>query len=97
MEKVIVDAYVDRFEHVIDEEEHQLLVEMHSNLPEGYGCLLAPMVVNAVNTTTVPMHIFNLHSKPIVIRQDSVVGQVKPVKVEHTIEKHENPSEIGND
>ena len=42
MEEVIVDAYVDRHEHVIDEEEHQLLVEMHPNIPEGYGCLLAP-------------------------------------------------------
>ena len=47
MEEVIVDAYVDRDEHVIDEEEHQLLVEMHPYLPEGYGCLLAPTVVNA--------------------------------------------------
>ena len=29
MEEVIVDAYVDRDEHVIDEEEQQLLVEMY--------------------------------------------------------------------
>ena len=41
MEEALVDAYVDGDEHVIDEEEHQLLVEMHPNLPEGYGCLLA--------------------------------------------------------
>ena len=73
MEEVIVDAYVDRNEHVIDEEKHQLLVEMHHNLPEGYGCLLALTVVNAAKTTTVPVCIFNLHSQPIVIRQDSVV------------------------
>ena len=70
---------------------------MHPNLPEGYGYLLAPTVVNAVNTMTIPVHIFNPHSKPIVIRQDSVVGQVKPVKVEHAIAKHEQPSEIDND
>ena len=97
MEEVIVDAYVDRNEHVIDEEEHQLLVEMHPNLPQGYGCLLAPMVVNAANITTVPVHIFNPQSKPIAIRQDSVVGQAEPVKVEYAIAKHENQSEIGND
>ena len=97
MEEVIVDASIDRDEHVIDEEEHQLLVEMHPNLPEGYGCLLAPMVVNAANTTTVPVCIFNPHSKPIAIRQDSVVGWAEPVKVEYAIAKHENPSEIGND
>ena len=70
---------------------------MHLNLPEGYGYLLAQMVVNAANTTSVPVHMFNPHSKPIVTRQDSVVWQVKPVKVEHAIAKHENPSEIGND
>ena len=96
MGEIIVDAYVDRDEHVIDEEEQQLLVEMHPNLPEGYGCLLASMVVNAANTT-VTVCIFNPHSKPIVIQQDSVVGQVEPVKVECAITKHENLSEISND
>ena len=58
---------------------------------------LAPTVVNAANTTTVPVHIFNPNSKPIVIRQDSVIEWAEPVKVEHAIAKHENPSEIGND
>ena len=90
-------AYVDRDKNVSDEEEHQLLVEMHPNLPEEYGCLLAPMVVNVANITTVPMYIFNPQSKPIEIRQDSVVGQAEPIKVDHVIVKHENPSEIGND
>ena len=97
MEEVIVDAYVDRDEHVINKEEHQLLVEIHPNHPEGYGCLLAPTVVNVTNTTTVPVHIFNPHYKPIAIRQDSEVGWSEPVKVKYAIAKHENPSEIGND
>ena len=97
MEEVIVDAYVDRHGHIFNEEEHQLLVEMHPHFPEGYGCLLAATVVNAVNTKTVPVYIFNPHNKPIVIRQDSVVEQVEPVMVEHAIAKHENPSEIGKD
>ena len=91
MEEVIVDACVDRDKHVIDEEEHILLVDMNSNLPGGYGCLLAPTVVNAVDTTAVQVGIFNPHSKSIVIRQDSVVGQVEPVKVEHATAKHKNP------
>ena len=55
------------------------------------------MVVNAANTPTVSVHIFNPHSKPIVIRQDSVGWQAEPVKVEHAIAKHENASEIGYD
>ena len=97
MEEFIVDAYVDRDKHVIDEEECQLLVEMHPTLPEGNSCLLAPTVVNAANTTTVHVHIFIPHSKPIVIRQDSLVGHMEPVKVEYAIAKHENPSEIGHD
>ena len=77
MEEVIVDAYLDREEHVNAEEERHLLVEMHPSLPEGYGCLLAPTVVDVANTTTIPVHIFNPHSNPIIIRQDSVVGQVR--------------------
>ena len=48
-------------------------------------------------TTTDPVCILNPHSKPIVIRQDSVFGQVEPFKVEHAITKHENQSEIDND
>ena len=70
---------------------------MHPNLPEGYGCLLAPAVVDVANSTTIPVCIFNPHSNPVVIRQDSVVGQVETVKVQQTIAKHENPNEVGND
>ena len=62
---------------------------MHPNLPEGYGCLLAQMVVNAANTTAVPVCIFIHHSKAIIIRQDLVVGQAEPVKVEYALAKHE--------
>ena len=75
MEEVIVDAYLDREEHVNAEEERHLLVEMHPNLPEGYGCLLAPTAVDTANTATIPVHIFNPHSNPVVVRQDSVVGR----------------------
>ena len=93
MEEVIVDAYVGRDKHVIDGEEHQLLVE----IPTSQRDMVALMAVNAVSTTTVPVHLFNPHSKLIVIRQDSVVGQLEPVKVEHVIAKYKNPSEIVND
>ena len=41
MEEVIVNAYVDRYENQNEEEEGRLLVEMHPNLLEGYGCILA--------------------------------------------------------
>ena len=59
MEEVIVDAYLEREEHDNVEEERHLLVEMHPSLPEGYGCLLAPTVVDMANTTTIPVCIFN--------------------------------------
>ena len=91
-----MDAYLDREEHVNVEEERHLLVEMHSSLPGGHGCLLAPIVVDAANSTTVPVCIFNPHSSAIVIKQDSVVGQVETVKVQQTIAKHENPNEVSN-
>ena len=57
MEEVIVDTYLDREEHVNAEAERHLLVEMHPNLPEGYGCLLALTVVDAANSTTIPVYI----------------------------------------
>ena len=96
MEEVIVDAYLDREEHVNVEEERYLIVEMNPSLPGGYGCLLAPTVVDVAYTTTIPVCIFNTHSSPIVIKQDSVVGQVETVKVQQTIAKYENPNEVGN-
>ena len=97
MEEVIVDAHLDREKHVNSEEERHLLVEMYPNLPEGYGCLLAPTVVDVPNSTTIPVCIFNSHSNPIVIRQDSVMGRVETVKVQQTIAEHENPNEVDND
>ena len=91
MEEVIFDAYVDRHENQNEEEEHRLLVEMHPNCPEGYGCMLALMIVDVANSTTVSVHIFNPHSWPVIATQDSVVGQVEPVDIVSTVPKCENP------
>ena len=91
MEEVIVDAYVDRHENQNEEEECRLLVEMHPDLPEGYGCMLASAIVDAVNSTTVPVHIFNPYSYPIIVRQDSVVGQVEPVDIVSTVSNVKTP------
>ena len=96
MEEVIVNAYVDRYENQNEEEEGRLLVEMHPNLPEGYGCILASTIVDASSSTTVPICIFNPQSYRVVVKQDSVVGQVEPVDVVRTVSKCENPNEKGN-
>ena len=45
LEEVIVDAYMDRHENQEEEEVGRLLVEMHPNLSDGYGCVLASMIV----------------------------------------------------
>ena len=96
MEEVIVDAYVDRYENQNEEEEGRLLVEMHPNLPEGYGCILASTIVDVSSSTTVPIHIFNPQSYRVVVKQDSVAGPVEPVDVVHTVSKCENPNEKHN-
>ena len=89
MEEAIADAYVDRHENQNVEEEHKLLVEMHPYLPEGYGCMLASTIIDVANSTTVPVCIFNPHSYPIIVRKDSVVGQVEPVDIVSTVLKCE--------
>ena len=96
MQEVIVDGFVDRQENQNEEEEGRLLVEMHPNLLEGYGCILAPIIVDASSNTAVPVCILNPHRYPIVVRQDSVVDQVEPVDVVHTISECANPSEKSN-
>ena len=52
--------------------------------------------VDAANSTTVPVCIFNPHCYPVIVRQDSVVGQVKPVDIVSTVLKCKNPGERGN-
>ena len=69
----------------IKEEEGRLLVEMHPNLPESYGCVWTAMIVDASNNTIPPVHLFNYHSYLVAVRQDSVVGQVEPVDAVSTI------------
>ena len=78
-----------------EEEECRLLIEMHPNLPEGYDCVLAPMIVDVPTSMTVPVYLFNPHSYPIVVREVSVVGQVEPMNVESTISRYGNPNEGG--
>ena len=78
MEEVIVDVYVDRHENQ-EEEENRLLVEMHPNPPEVYGCVLAPSMVDGAICTMMPVPLFNPHNYLVVIRQDSVVRQEEPV------------------
>ena len=62
MEDIIIDAYVDRHENQEKEKENRLLVEMHPNLWEGYGCVFAPLMMDLAIGTIVPVHVFNLHS-----------------------------------
>ena len=47
---------------------------LHADLPEGYSCVLAPLTAEMAICTMVPVHAFNLHSYPVVIRQESVNG-----------------------
>ena len=95
MEEVIVDAFVDRHGNQDEEEDSRLLVEMHPNLPEQYDCVLA-FIVDAAKSTAVPVHLFNQHSYLVVVRQNSMVGQVELVDVVSTISRCKNPNEMGN-
>ena len=52
----------------------RLLVKMIPNLPEGNSCIMALSMVDVAISTAVPIHVFNLHSYPVVIKQDSMVG-----------------------
>ena len=88
MEKVIVGAYVDKHENQDEEEEGILLVEMHPNLPLGYGCVLAPMIADVANNTMVPVCLFNPQSYLVIVRQDSLVGEVEPVDAVSTISRY---------
>ena len=69
---------------------------MHPNLPKGYSCGLAQLMVNVATSTMVPACAFNPCSYSVVIRQDSVVGQVEPVEEVSTLLQYENPNKRDN-
>ena len=96
MAEIIGQAYIDRREDRKDEEESRVLLEMHTNLPENYGCVLASTLVDAADNVTVPVRIFNPTCEPVQIKQDSVIGQAESVNIVNTISKSEDPSEVGN-
>ena len=96
MAEIIVQAYIDRREDRKDEEENRVLLEMHTNLPENYGCVLASTLVDAADNVTVPVRIFNPTCEPVQIKQDSVIGQAESVNIVNTISKSEDPSQVGN-
>ena len=73
MEEVIVDAYVNRHENQGKQGKMRLLIEMYPSLPEGHGCVLAPLMVDVAINIMVPLCMFNPHSYPVVIRQDHVL------------------------
>ena len=79
-----------------DNEESKVLLEMHGNLPENYGCVLASTLVDAANNVTVPVHIFNPSCELVEIKQDSVIGQAESVSIVQTISKNEDPSQVEN-
>ena len=53
-------------------------------------------MVDVAISTTVPICVFNPHSYLVVIRQDSMLGQVELVEVVSTISRCENPNERDN-
>ena len=96
MEEVTVDAYVGRHGNQDEKEEGRLLAEMHPDLPEGYGCILAPMIVDVANSTAVSVYLFNPHSYLVVVRQDFMMGRLESVDMVSTISRYENPTAKGN-
>ena len=96
MAEIIGQAYIDRREDRKDEEESRVLLEMHTNLPENYGCVLASTLVDAADNVTVPVRIFNPTCEPVQIKQDSVIGQAESVNIVNTISKSEDPSQVEN-
>ena len=96
MAEIIGQAYIDRGEDMEDDEESKVLLEMHGNLPENYGCVLASTLVDATNNVMVPVCIFNPSCEPVEIKQDSVIGQAESVSIVQTISKNEDPSQVGN-
>ena len=96
MAEIIGQAYIDRGEDMEDDEESKVLLEMHGNLPENYGCVLASTLVDTANNVMVPVRIFNLSCEPVEIKQDSIIGQAESVSVVQTISKNEDPSQVGN-
>ena len=96
MAEIIGQAYIDRREDRKDEEESRVLLEMHTNLPENYGCVLASTLVDAADNVTVPVCIFNPTCEPVQIKQDLVIGQAESVNIVNTISKSEDPSQVGN-
>ena len=77
MAEIIGQAYIDRGEDMEDDEESKVLLKMHGNLPENYGCVLASTLVDAANNVTVPVCIFNPSCEPVEIKQDSIIGQAE--------------------
>ena len=77
MAEIIGQAYIDRGEDMEDDEESKVLLKMHGNLTENYGCVLASTLVDEVNNVMVPMCIFNPSCGPVEIKQDSVIGQAE--------------------
>ena len=96
MAEIIGQAYIDRREDRKDEEESRVLLEMHTNLPENYECVLASTLVDAADNVTVPVCIFNPTCEPVQIKQDLVIGQAESVNIVNTISKSEDPSQVGN-
>ena len=96
MAEIIGQAYIDRSEDMEDDKESKVLLEMHGNLPENYGCVLASTLVDAANNVMVPVHIFNPSCEPVEIKQDSFIGQAESVSIVQTISKNEDPSQVGN-
>ena len=96
MAQIIGQAYIGRGKDMEDDEKSKVLLEMHGNLPENYGCVLASTLVDAANNVTVPVCIFNPSCEPVEIKQDSVISQTESVSVVQTISKNEDPSQVVN-
>ena len=56
---------------------------MHPNLPEKYGCDLAPIIEYVASSIHVPINLFFPHTYPVVVRQDCVGKSGTSVSGEH--------------
>ena len=81
--EVIVDAFVERKDNLIDE-SGDLMIQPRTEFLERNSVMMASTVVNVTRRVTVPCRILNLNNEEVSLHQNTVIGTAESCTVETT-------------
>ena len=96
LSEAVIDVYVERTDIDDDSRHSNFLIEPTENFDEAYPLKLAATLVDINEAVTCKVRLINPFSKPVAVRQDTVIGKAERIVENPTVLINRETGDNGN-